>query len=103
MEDQAPEQAFEFQSEVPPELEGGSYANYLTVWHSPYEFTLDFAATQIPATDPDDPELPVEIRCRTVARVRIPVTLLFDVIRALNNEMTSYEQQFGEIRRPGEG
>jgi hypothetical protein len=34
--------------------------------------------------------------------VRIPVTLLFDVIRALNDEMTRYEQQFGEIQRPGE-
>jgi len=36
-----------------------------------------------------------------VARLKVPVSLVFDVIRALNEEMTVYEQQFGEIRRPG--
>jgi hypothetical protein len=35
-----------------------------------------------------------------VARVKIPVTVLFDVLRALNENMTRYEQVFGEIRRP---
>jgi hypothetical protein len=90
----------EFQIMVPPELEGGVYANFLSSWHTPYEFTLDFAATQPPQV-PDDPLAPIAIPCRVVTRVKIPVTLVFDVIRALNEVMTGYESQFGEIRPPG--
>jgi hypothetical protein len=32
------------------------------------------------------------------SRVRIPVTMIFDLIRALNETMTQYENVFGEIR-----
>ena len=93
----------EFTIVVPPELGGGAYANFLNLWHTAYEFTLDFAATQPPEVeDPDDPRSPQRIPCRVVARVRIPATLVFDVIRAINDEMTLYEQSFGEIRRPHE-
>jgi hypothetical protein len=35
-----------------------------------------------------------------VARVRLPASLVFDVLRSLNNAMTRYEAIFGEIRRP---
>jgi hypothetical protein len=38
--------------------------------------------------------------CRVVSRVRIPVTLIFDLIRTLNDNMTVYENVFGEIRPP---
>jgi hypothetical protein len=93
-----------FQVVVPPEWEGGAYANFVSVWHSPYEFTLDFCATQPPQpADPSEPEGSVVIPCRVGARVKIPVTLIFDVLRALNENMTRYESSFGTIRRPGEG
>jgi hypothetical protein len=36
-----------------------------------------------------------------VARVRLPTSLVFDVLRDLNQAMTRYESIFGEIRRPG--
>ena len=32
-----------FALQVPDALEGGVYSNLVTVWHTPYEFTLDFA------------------------------------------------------------
>jgi hypothetical protein len=35
-----------------------------------------------------------------VSRVRIPVSVIFDVLRALNENMTRYETAFGEIQRP---
>ena len=91
-----------FPLQVPAELEAGVYANFLGVWHTAYEFTLDFAATQ-PAqiADPDDPDSPLVVGCRVVSRVKIPVTVAFDVIRALNENLTQYEQRFGEIARPG--
>lgn len=36
--------AFDYTIEMPLSLAGGVYANKLVVWHSPYEFTLDFCA-----------------------------------------------------------
>jgi hypothetical protein len=98
---QSDDRPTEFQIQIPNELEAGVYANFLSVWHTAYEFTLDFGVTQPPRVDhPDDPEEPVQVDCRVVARVKIPVTVLFDVLRALNENMTRYEQVFGEIRRP---
>jgi hypothetical protein len=34
-----------FEVQAPPELEGGSYANFLSVWQTPFDFTLDFCST----------------------------------------------------------
>ena len=92
----------QFELNVPPELEGGVYANVLGVWHTAYEFTLDFAAMQPPQVlDESDPASPTHVPCRVVARVKIPVTAVFDLIRAVNDNMTKYEEHFGEIHRPG--
>jgi hypothetical protein len=93
-----------FQVQVPPELEGGAYANFLSVWHTGHEFTLDFSATQPPQVmDPEDPASAITVPCRVVARIKIPPTVVFDVIRAINENMTRYESVFGEIRRRDEG
>ena len=59
---QQQETAFEIQ--IPPELEPGAYANFLSVWHTPLEFTLDFAATQ-PSQQTDTG---MKVPCRVVAR-----------------------------------
>jgi hypothetical protein len=95
-----PGQRQEIQMVVPPEKEAGVYANFLGVWHSAYEFTLDFATTQ-PARPSDDDPSNMVMPCLVVSRVKIPVTLIFDVVRALNENMTRYEETFGEITRPG--
>jgi len=87
-----------FEMRVPPELEAGTYSNFLAVWHSPYEFTLDFAVTQpSEPADAGDPNSPIKVSCRVVARVKIPPTLIFSVLRALNENMTNYERKFGDI------
>lgn len=87
---------------APPEVEAGVYANALSTWHTPYDFTIEFAAIERPQPlDEDDPEAGTVTPCRVGVRVKIPATLMFDVIRALNAEMTLYERDFGEIRRPG--
>lgn len=84
----------QFQINVPDALEAGTYANGAMVWHTAYEFTLDFITLQ-----PGDPDSPDVVPCRVVSRVRIPPTVIFDLLRALNDNMTKYEQRFGEIRR----
>jgi hypothetical protein len=86
---------------VPPEEEAGTYAHAFSVWASVYDFTLDFAVAQPPEpSDPDDPESPPVVPARVVARVRIPPTIVFELIRAINATMEAYEAEWGEIRRP---
>jgi hypothetical protein len=87
-----------------PGLAGGVYANALAVWHTEHEFTLDFmvnAQPPQPATMPDG-ETVIRVQRQLVARVRIPPGVVFEVIRAINENMTNYEQVFGQIRRPGQ-
>ena len=98
-EPQTPAAIFEIR--VPPELEAGAYTNFLSVWHTPFEFTLDFAVTEPnERTDPADPNSPVRVPCRIVARVKIPPVLIFSILQTLNENMTNYEAKYGEIRRP---
>ncbi len=86
--------------EVPQELSAGAYANVVGIWHTEHEFTLDFAV-MMPTTPPLAPGEPATMPCQVVARVKIAPTLVFDVLRALNENMTKYETTYGEIRRPG--
>ena len=89
----------ELKIDVPPDLEGGTYANVLNVWHTAYEFTLDFGVMQ-QVGEPEDADAALQVPVRVVSRVRIPVTLLFEVLKALNTNMTGYESTFGSIRAP---
>jgi len=93
-----------FEVRVPEEHEAGVYANFLNVWHTAHEFTLDFAAT-LPAEGAEDDAGGqfVRVPARVSARIKLPPTLLFEVIRALNDNMTRYEQVFGPIARPDQG
>jgi len=104
MEQPEPEQRpADFRLEIPSELENGTYANFLSVWHTAHDFTLDFAVMQqaMPPDNPEDQASPFVIPCRIVGRLKISPTLVFEVMRALNQNMTQYEQTFGEIQRPG--
>jgi hypothetical protein len=89
---------------VPPEQEEGVYAENMAIWHTPYGFVLDFGVYELAQqVDPEDHEKGYVTPIRVTARVRIPAGLAFDMIRLVNARMEAYEQQFGEIRRPGEG
>jgi hypothetical protein len=79
----------------------GVYANNASVWFSPYEFTLDWSiAEPLAAENPEDPESSLIAANLVVARVRIPVGLIFDVMRGLNEAMSRYERLWGEIKGP---
>jgi hypothetical protein len=95
----AGQQPTNFNVQIPPELEGGTYANFLSVWHTGHDFTLDFAVIQ-PPIRPEDESQPVAVPCRVVTRVKIPPSLVFDIMRVLNENMTTYESVYGEIQRP---
>ena len=82
---------------VPSDFEVGDYANMVGVWHTGHEFTLDFSVTLPTAEGPEGSTI---VPCQVVARLKIAPSLIFDLMRALNENMTSYEAKFGEIRRP---
>ncbi|MGB9376212.1 MAG: DUF3467 domain-containing protein [Mycobacteriales bacterium] len=97
-----PEQFLEIA--VPPDQEVGVYANVLAIWHTEDEFTFDFAVkqpTQLRQTDAGSEQ--VHVPARVVSRVRVPPGQVFEILKALNENMTHYEQAFGEIRRPPTG
>lgn len=99
MSDQPPQARFEIQ--IPDDLREGHYANFLSVWHTQHDFTLDFAVTEPPvAGDEDSGEF--TIPCRVVARVRLPATVAEDVLRALAQNVTDFETNVGRIRKPGD-
>jgi Protein of unknown function (DUF3467) len=83
---------------------GGVYANGLNVWHTPHEFTLDFVVNAEPPKQATGPagEQVITAPQRLVARVRIPPGMVFDLIRAINNNLTNYEQALGQITRRGD-
>jgi hypothetical protein len=76
---------------VPDEVALGQYANLVGVWHTPHEFAIDFCVVQ--------PFLPGGPAATVVSRVRIPPTIVFDLLRTLNQNLTEYEETFGEIQR----
>jgi hypothetical protein len=101
VEGEEPVHEVNFDFDIPPEVRRGVYANSFNIWFSPYEFAFDWAvADEAKAEDPDDPASPLRIPIMGVARVRLPTSLVFDVLRGLNQAMTRYESIFGEIRRP---
>jgi len=86
---------------VPEDQEAGTYANTVAVWHTGYDFVIDFATFQlIQPVDPENPEAGAVVPARVVSRVRIPAGLVFDLIRTINARMESYEAEWGEIRAP---
>lgn len=83
---------------IDSDREAGAYANLASVWHSPHEFTIDFAATLPPETrkGPDGQDMTV-IPARVTARVKLPVSVVFDLLKAINDNMTRYEARFGSL------
>jgi hypothetical protein len=84
----------DIQVSVPEAIQAGAYAGGAMVWHTAHEFTLDFIQIL-----PPYPESPGTVQCLVTSRVKIPPTVIFDLLRALNDNMTKYEAKFGEIPR----
>ena len=101
---QPPEQPVAFEVQADPSMAGGVYANTLAIWHTAHEFTLDFMVNSQPPqpAQSEDGTTVIRVAHQLVARVRIPPGAAFEVIRAINENMTQYEQAFGPIRRPGD-
>ncbi|HZZ96479.1 MAG TPA: DUF3467 domain-containing protein [Jatrophihabitantaceae bacterium] len=82
---------------LPPEQEAGNYANFAGVWHGADGFVLDFAVVTQPPQPADDVtgQQLTEINARVVSRVRIPTSQAWELMRALNEQLTQWENEHG--------
>ena len=85
--------------EVSPELEPGVYASFASIWHDPDVFTLDFASVSRqphPAVDESDGRTYLHVPARVVARVRIPPAQVFELMKALEQQLSAWEREHGK-------
>lgn len=82
---------------VPDELEAGIYASGVNIWWTPTDMVFDFGVV-LPTVQVDTDEGPgLQTRARVVARVRIPPGQVFEVVKGLNDALTGYEAQYGNV------
>ena len=82
-EPQPPQQAH---IHVPDEQISGTYADFVSVWHSRDVFILDFAVLAQPPS-------PQQLSSRVVSRVRIPPSQVFEIMKALEQQLTGWEAE----------
>ena len=78
---------------ITPEMEVGVYASFANLWHDNDVFTIDFTAvTQPPQPAEDDlGQAYVRVQGRVVARVRIPPNQVFELMKALELQLSAWE------------
>ncbi len=87
---------------VPDDIAAGVYSNVVGVWHSPYEFTLDFAVTLPPERAEDENGQPLAVvPAKVVSRVKIPPSVVFALMQALSQNEQTYIRTIGPIPTPG--
>jgi hypothetical protein len=80
-----------------PEMEAGVFADFATLWHTPEIFTLDFGAMIRPpqVVDGESGEPVIDLAARIVARVRIPPKQVFELMKALEQQLSAWERETG--------
>jgi hypothetical protein len=91
-----------FDVEMTTEVEVGIHADFVNLWHTADTIVLDFAALrQPPYLQVDDTGVEVAIApTRIVARVRLPPKQMWELMRALEKELTAWEKATGERLPP---
>jgi hypothetical protein len=89
---------------ITPEVEVGVFANFASVWHQPDCFVLDFATwIQPPRLVEDEGQKVVNLSARVVSRVRIPPAQVFEIMKALESQLSAWERETGARPAPGQG
>ena len=87
---------------VPPEKIEGHFADFASVWHNNETFILDFVSMSGPPTPVrgDDGQQVAQINCQVVTRVRIPAEQVWEVMKALQQQLGQWEQENPHRRPP---
>lgn len=102
MNQPAREQRFEI--EVSGDVEAGVHADFASIWHTQDTFVLDFASLRRPPYLTEDADAGRQVAVmpvRVVARVKIPPGQVFELMKALEAQLSAWETDTG--RRPGGG
>ncbi|MCL1838488.1 MAG: DUF3467 domain-containing protein [Propionibacteriaceae bacterium] len=86
-----PEQ--QLQVRIREELAGGNFADFIRAWHTDEAFVLDFAAFSEPPRMEDDT---VIREATVVSRVRIPPSQVFELMKALEQQLSAWEKEHPE-------
>lgn len=81
-----------------PEVEVGVYADFVGVWHQPASFVLDFSVFTRPptlGTDETGSQV-VDLQARMAARIRIAPAQVFEIMKALESELSKWEIENGQ-------
>jgi len=84
---------------VPPESEVGVFAAFASVWRTQESFVLDFATEVRPpevVQDEDSSTPYVHVPARVVARVRVPPGQIWELMKALEQNLSAYERESGK-------
>lgn len=93
-----------FEIDLPPELVGGQYADFANVWHTPNIFVMDFLTLAKPPSEEVDAETGERrtvVPARVVSRIRIPPEQVFELAKALTQQLEFWEQETGR-RQPSD-
>jgi Protein of unknown function (DUF3467) len=85
-----------------PDVEVGVYADFVGVWHQPGCFVLDFSSWIRPPQlgRSDDGQQVVDLSARVVSRVRIPPSQVFELMKALETQLSAWERETGSRPPP---
>lgn len=86
--------------DVPAEVLPGTYADFVSVWHTGDVFVLDFAALVRAPVEADDGSggRVVATQASVTTRVRIPPGQVFEVMKALEAQLSSWERERSDRR-----
>lgn len=84
-----------------PAQEVGTYADFVAVWHQRGSFVLDFSVNTSPPRLGQDEQgnKIIDVNARLASRVRIPPEQVFEIMKALEKQLSSWERETGQ-RRP---
>lgn len=82
--------------ELPPDVPT-VYADFASLWHTPDVFVLDFIAMITPPQPTEGPggEQVSTAQGRVAQRVKIPPKQVFELMKALEQQLTAWEQETG--------
>lgn len=105
MTDEQPSQPLQrFEIEMSAEVEAGLHADFANLWHTPDTIVLDFASLRQPPYLHVDSDTGTEVAIaptRIVARVRLPPRQMWELMRALEKELTAWETETAQKLPPG--
>jgi hypothetical protein len=77
----------------------GVAADMVGVWHTAESFVLDFSAFADPARVEIEEGVDVLVqRAQVVARVRIPPSQVFEIMKALEQQLSAWEHETGRAQ-----